>query len=79
MKQRSPEWFEARKGKITGSRIAGILGVSPFQTPDSVMREMVREWHGLPPEFTGNIATRWGEDHEDDARRSYEGATRILC
>lgn len=72
MKQRSTEWFEARKGKITSSRIGGILGLSPFQTRDDVMRQMVREWHNTKPEFTGNVATQWGVDNEDVARQAYE-------
>ena len=72
MKQRSPEWYEARKGKITGSRIGAILGLSPFQTRDDVMRQMVREWHNAEPEFIGNVATQWGVDHEDVARQAYE-------
>lgn len=52
-KQRSAEWFEQRKGRLTGSRIGAILGVSPWQKPADVMRAMVREYHGAPSEFQG--------------------------
>lgn len=75
MEQRSTEWFEARKGKITGSRVGGILGVNPFATAEDVMREMVRDWFGAEREFTGNDATRHGEKWEDYAVSLYEGVT----
>lgn len=65
--QRSANWFEARKCRITGSRAGAILGLNPHKTRGDVMREMVREYHGAESEFTGNIATRWGSDHEDMA------------
>lgn len=67
MEQRSEEWFEARKGRVTGSIVGGILGLSPYMTRDDVMRSMVRDWHGAESEFTGNVATQWGEFHEPGA------------
>ena len=75
MDQRSPEWFEARKGKITGSRVGGILGVNPFASSEDVMREMVREWFSAEREFKGNDATRHGEKWEDYAVTRYENET----
>ena len=71
MEQRSPEWFEARKGKITGSRVGAILGVNPYKTRDEVMREMVREHFGAEREFTGNAATNHGERLEPKALAFY--------
>lgn len=65
--QRSAEWFEARKGRITGSKIGAILGLSPFQTREDVLRAMVREYHQYPSEFEGNQATQWGTFNEDNA------------
>lgn len=67
MKQGTQEWIDARKGKLTASRVGSILGHNPYATRDDVMREMVREWAGVAREFTGNIATRWGTKHEPDA------------
>lgn len=61
-----------RVGRVTASRVPAILGVSPYGDRDSVMREMVRERLGLPSEFTGNIATEWGTDHEPEAITEYE-------
>lgn len=67
MEQRTPEWFEARKLRLTGSRIGAILGLSPWQTPDDVLRAMVREHHGAPSEFVDNPAVQHGRDNEQRA------------
>jgi putative phage-type endonuclease len=65
--QRSPGWFKARKGRVTGSIAGAALGLSPFMTPADAMRIMVREYHGAEREFTGNIATDWGTFNEAGA------------
>jgi putative phage-type endonuclease len=57
---------------ITGSRLPAILGLSPYQTRDGVLREMVRDYFDLAPDFVGNIATEWGTEHEADAIAEYE-------
>jgi len=75
MKQKTAEWLKARTGMITGSRIGGILGVNPFSTREDVMREMVRQYHGADPEFTGNNFTQFGNDHEVDALDIYKFLT----
>ena len=75
MEQKSAEWFEARKGLITGSRIGAILGVSPYKTRDDVLREMVREHLGLEREFKGNAATDHGERMEPVALEWYSAST----
>lgn len=72
MEQRSKEWFAARKGRITGSAIGAILGLSPFATTADVMRRMVRDYHGEPSEFKGNIATEYGQQNEPTATKDYE-------
>lgn len=69
--QRSPEWFAARRGRITASSVGAILGNAPFATRADVMRRMVREWHGAEPEFTGNIATEYGNNNEAGALVEY--------
>jgi len=53
-----------RLSRVTGSRAGAILGLSPFATRADVMREMVREAHGLESEFKGNPATEWGNSME---------------
>lgn len=76
--QRSAEWYAARRGRITASRVGAILGVSKYRTRADVLRDMVREWHGAPAEFTGNEATRWGEAHEADALAAYERQAGVM-
>ncbi len=75
IEQRSPEWFEARKGKLTGSNIGAALGVNPWKTPDDLIRQMVREYHGADSEFSGNVATEYGTAHEPLALLDYEMET----
>lgn len=76
-KQRTKEWLEARKGRITGSRVGAILGLSPFQKSDDVMRAMVREHHGYPGEFVGNIATAHGNNNEQRALLAFMRETGL--
>lgn len=72
IEQRSPEWFAQRVGRITGSRVGAILGCNPFMKPADVMRSMVREFHGAPSEFTGNVATEYGTFQEENALADLE-------
>ncbi len=62
-----PEIAEARKGHITASEIGAIAGNGHFSKRADIMRRKVREAHGLPDEFSGNVATQWGVAHEMDA------------
>ena len=71
MEQRSEEWFKDRKGKLTGSNIGAALGVNPWKTPEDLIRQMVREYHGVESEFAGNIATEYGTLHEPLATMDY--------
>lgn len=64
IEQRSPQWFEQRKCRITGSAVGAILGNSPYMTQDDVMRALVRDREGAEREFQGNIATEWGTQNE---------------
>lgn len=75
MEQRTEEWFEARKGRITASSVGAILGNAPYATRDDVMRRMVREWVGAPTEFDGNIATEYGTRNEAGALTEYQMET----
>lgn len=68
----------ARKDRVTASAVGAILGVSPYATPNDVMREMVREHFGAEREFMGNVATQWGEDHESDAILTLESTEGVF-
>ena len=75
MKQNTKEWHAARVGKLTASRAGAALGVNPWQKPDDLIRAMVREAHGAEPEFVGNVATQWGQNHEPLAVLDYMNET----
>lgn len=66
-----------RKGRITGSIVGGALGLSPWQKPADVIRDMVREYHGAEPEFKGNPATEHGKLHEQRAMLAFMRETGL--
>jgi len=69
---------ELRIGRITGSRVSAILGLNPYSKRTDVLREMVREHHGAPSEFTGNDATRYGQKMEPQALAQYESERGVM-
>lgn len=75
--QRTAAWQEKRKGRVTGSMAGAALGLCPWRSPDDVIRQMVREYHGAPSEFTGNVATEWGTNHERAALLAFMRETGL--
>jgi len=75
LQQGSDDWFNARVGRVTASNVGAILGLSPFRKRADVMRSTVREYHGVLSEFTGNVATEYGNLYEHLARADYQMAT----
>lgn len=75
MEQRSDEWFEARKGKVTASMVGAILGLNPYMNREDAMRAMVRDALGEEREFKGNVATEYGKHNEDGALVEYRMET----
>lgn len=75
MEQRSPEWFEARRGRIDASIVGAILGHAPYMTRADALRSMVRATLGAESEFTGNVATEYGTFHENGALLEYRMET----
>ena len=66
--QRSKEWFEQRKDKLTSSDAATALGINPYQK--SI--ELIFKKCGIDKNpFVGNIATRHGQKYEDEAIEKY--------
>lgn len=61
--QRSPEWFEWRKGKITGSKIGSIMGVNKFCSP----RKLWQRELGIIGEEEVNHHMQRGIDNEQAA------------
>jgi putative phage-type endonuclease len=78
MEQRSKEWFDSRRHKLTGSNIGAALGINPWKSPEDLIRSMVREYHGAESEFVSNIATEYGTLHEPLAAMDYQNKTGNL-
>jgi putative phage-type endonuclease len=73
--QRSPEWFAARRGRVTGSVVGAILECAPYMTRDDAFRNLVRSMHEMPSEFSGNVATEYGTFNEAGALVEYQMET----
>lgn len=76
MIQGSPEWFAARCGKVTASRMADLMaqtrngwGASRANYMGELIVERMTQ---QPAERYENAAMRWGTDNEPQARAAYE-------
>lgn len=65
--QRTPEWFDQRKGKLTASDLDAVCGNNKYQSKTEVLFKK----NGVSPPFTGNVATRHGQKYEDEAIELY--------
>lgn len=74
--QGSPEWFAARLGKVTASRIADVCARTKTgwgAGRKNYMADLVAErLTGTKAEGFTNAAMQWGTDMEPDARIAYE-------
>ena len=66
--QRTTEWHEQRKGRITGSQAGALLGMSPHQTQSQAIRAWVRNAKGAESEIPDNPAFAYGRMHERAAQ-----------
>ena len=82
MEQGTTEWFAARCGKVTASRVADIIAKTKtgFSTSrDNYMAQLVCErMTSKPAESFSNSAMQWGTDTEPFARAAYEAKVDIL-
>lgn len=82
MEQRSDEWYAARLGKVTASRVADVVArtKSGYSTSRAnYMAELVCErLTGKPGDFFQNAAMVWGTEQEPFARGAYEERTAAL-
>jgi putative phage-type endonuclease len=82
MEQRTEEWFAARCGKVTASRVADIIAKT--KTGYSTSREnylaqlVCERMTGKPAESYSNSAMQWGLEQEIYARGAYEAAKDVL-
>jgi putative phage-type endonuclease len=65
--QRTPEWFEQRRHRLTSSDAATALGINPYKKPV----ELLFEKCGCGRPFTGNEATLHGQKYEDECINKY--------
>jgi putative phage-type endonuclease len=77
--QRSPEWFAARLGRLTGTAAKDMLSkptTAGYQ--NLVIRLVTERLTGEPQDDPfSNEAMEWGVAHEDEARIAYEMATGL--
>ena len=82
VEQRTDEWFAARIGKVTASRVADIIAKTKTgysATRDNYMAQLVCErLTGQKGESFTNAAMQHGTDTEPLARLSYEVAQNVL-
>jgi len=82
MEQRTEEWFAARCGKVTASRVADIIAKTKtgYSTSrDNYLAQLVCErMTGKPAESYSNAAIQWGTDTEPFARAAYEARMDLL-
>lgn len=64
----SPEQIAMRRGGITATDVAAIVGVHPFHRPVDVFAEKT----GQAEPFEGNLRTKWGDLLEQPIRDDYE-------
>jgi putative phage-type endonuclease len=82
MEQRTEEWFAARCGKVTASRVADVIAKT--KTGYSASRAnyladlVVERLTGKPAASFSNAAMEWGTEQEPHARAAYSAKTGIL-
>jgi len=80
--QRTPEWIEARLGRVTASRVADVIAKTKSGYSASranYMAELICErLTGAKGESYQNAAMVWGTETEPKARAAYEADTGNL-
>lgn len=82
MEQRTDDWFSARLGKVTGSRVADVIaktktGYSTSRANYMIQLAIERMTNNQAESFT-NAAMEWGTAQEPFARSNYETLTGNL-
>jgi putative phage-type endonuclease len=79
MEQRTQEWFDARLGKVTASKVSAVLAKKDSATRANYLTELVVErLTGEQEPFFTNESMQWGTDTEPQARMAYEAHTNNL-
>ncbi len=70
--QRSQEWYDLRKQRLTASDTAQAIGKGKFGTRDQLVQKKVNEVLGVPDNFPKHLpALKWGIMFEAMAARCY--------
>lgn len=70
--QRTQEWYDLRKQRLTASDTAQAIGVGKFGTRDQLVQKKVNEVLGVPDNFPKHLpALKWGVMFEAMASRCY--------
>lgn len=79
IEQGSPEWFDARRGKVTGSRVADLMATTKTGYSASranYMAELICErLTGATAQGYFSAEMQWGKDTEPQARAAYQFMT----
>lgn len=82
IQQGTPEWFAARLGRVTASKIADVMAktkTGPSATRANYLTELaIQRATGVVEEGFKNDAMMWGTEQEPFARMAYEAATGNL-
>ena len=82
MEQRSPEWFAARLGKVTASKVGDVMARTKTgysASRENYMAQLICErLTGTKQESYSNAAMEWGTETEPLARAAYEGSKDVL-
>jgi putative phage-type endonuclease len=82
MEQRTDDWFAARLGKVTASKVADVVAKTKSgysASRDNYMAQLVCErLTGKPTEGFSNAAMAWGTETEPLARAAYEAKMDVL-
>jgi len=82
MEQRTEEWFAARLGKVTASKVADVIAKtkSGYSTSrENYMTQLICErFTGKKQESFSNAAMDWGTETEPYARAAYEASKNVL-
>lgn len=82
VEQGTPEWFAARLGNVTASRVADVIAKTKSgysASRDNYMAQLICErMTGTVAESFSSSAMAWGTDTEPFARAAYESAADVL-
>ena len=65
--QRTPEWYDMRKKRLTASSLASAIGKDHFTSRDELILSKIE-----PKPYESNAITEWGVKYEDVAIMFYE-------